>query len=182
MPVTTRTKRWLLSGPLALAITFALPMPALAHGLFDAHLLDRAPLLLTALLVAAAWLLYLLGGRKVPPRRHEALCFHAAMLLVVFSVFGPIDDWAEISTAWHMTQHMLFIMVIAPLWALARPLPQWRGITGRFAQPLWTGILRAGRVDLPDRRRLDRLALADPHVAAAEHASRCPGYLRLSQA
>ncbi|MBV2205238.1 MAG: cytochrome c oxidase assembly protein, partial [Pseudomonas sp.] len=32
-----------------------------------------------------------------------------------------------------------------PLWALARPLPQWHGITGRFAQPLWTVILRAGR-------------------------------------
>ncbi|HAN53243.1 MAG TPA: hypothetical protein DCQ75_09740, partial [Pseudomonas sp.] len=128
-----------------MTISLGLPMPAFAHGLFDAHLLDRAPLLLTALLVAAAWLLYLLGGRKVPPRRHEALCFHAAMLLVVFSVFGPIDDWAETSTAWHMTQHMLFIIVIAPLWALARPLPQWRGVTGRFAQPLWTGILRAGR-------------------------------------
>ncbi|RYJ63661.1 cytochrome c oxidase assembly protein [Pseudomonas songnenensis] len=125
--------------------TLALPSRAHAHGLFDAHMLDRAPLLLTALLVAAAWLLYLLGGRKVAPRRHEALCFHAAMLLMVFSVFGPIDDWAETSTAWHMTQHMLFIIVIAPLWALARPLPQWRGITGRFAQPLWTGILRAGR-------------------------------------
>ena len=205
------------------------------------------------------------------------------MLLVVFSVFGPIDDWAETSTAWHMTQHMLFIIVIAPLWALARPLPQWRGVTGRFAQPLWTGILRAGRypllallhgaviwiwhtpklyvlaldnlwwhafehacflftgwlfwwsvlranpkqvpqalmavlltlmhtgllgalltfgsvsfygegrsvedqqlaglimwvpgADLPDRRRLDRLALADPHVAAAEYASRRAGSL-----
>ena len=31
--------------------------------------------------------------------------------------------------------------------------------------------------DLPDRRRLDRLALADPHVAAAEYASRRAGSL-----
>jgi len=74
-----------------------LPVSAQAHGLFDAHLLDRAPLLLTAVLVAAAWLLYVLGARKVPPRRSEALCFHSAMLLAVFSVFGPIDDWAESS-------------------------------------------------------------------------------------
>ncbi|WP_256332533.1 cytochrome c oxidase assembly protein [Stutzerimonas stutzeri] len=145
MPVISRAKRRIPPGLLALPAALSVSTPAFAHGLFDAHLLDRAPLLLTALLVAAAWLLYLLGGRKVPPRRHEALCFHAAMLLVVFSVFGPIDDWAETSTAWHMTQHMLFIIVIAPLWALARPLPQWRGVTGRFAQPLWTGILRAGR-------------------------------------
>ena len=110
-----------------MTISLGLPMPAFAHGLFDAHLLDRAPLLLTALLVAAAWLLYLLGGRKVAPRRREALCFHAAMLLVVFSVFGPIDDWAETSTAWHMTQHMLFIIVIAPLGAGATAAAMARG-------------------------------------------------------
>ena len=130
---------------LAMAVLLSLPSPALAHGLFDTHLLDRLPLLLTALLVAAAWLLYVLGARKVPARRNEAFCFHSAMLLAAFAVFGPIDDWAESSTSWHMTQHMLFIIVIAPLWALARPLPQWRGVTGRFAQPLWTAILRAGR-------------------------------------
>ncbi len=130
---------------LALAVLLSLPSPALAHGLFDTHLLDRLPLLLTALLVAAAWLLYVLGARKVPARRSEAFCFHSAMLLAAFAVFGPIDDWAQSSTSWHMTQHMLFMVVIAPLWALARPLPQWRGVTGRFAQPLWTAILRAGR-------------------------------------
>nr|WP_312931821.1 cytochrome c oxidase assembly protein [Stutzerimonas nitrititolerans] len=123
----------------------ALPVPALAHGLFDAHFSERAPLFLTALLVAAAWLLYVVGTRKVPPRRGEALWFHGAMLLVVFTVFGPIDEWAETSTSWHMTQHMLFMLVIAPMWALARPLPQWRGVTGSFAQPVWTAILRAGR-------------------------------------
>ena len=142
MPVSPLQIRF--SPTLALAAILT-PAPAHAHGLFDAHILERAPLLLTAILVAAAWLLYVLGARKVPPRRSEALCFHSAMLLVVLAVFGPIDDWAENSTSWHMTQHMLFIIVIAPLWALARPLPQWRGITGRFAQPVWTGILRAGR-------------------------------------
>lgn len=122
-----------------------LPLPALAHSPFGGQWLERAPLLLTAILIATAWLLYLLGARRVPARRGEALAFHAAMLLAALAVFGPIDDWAETSTAWHMTQHMLFIVVIAPLWALARPLPQWRGVTGRFAQPVWTALLRAGR-------------------------------------
>ena len=128
-----------------LALLLSLPEPALAHGLFDTQLGERVPLLSAALLSGAAWALYALGARRVPARRHEALCFHGAMLLMVLAVFGPIDDWAQTSTSWHMTQHMLFIVMIAPLWALARPLPQWRGISGRLGQPLWTAILRAGR-------------------------------------
>ncbi|MFC3609642.1 cytochrome c oxidase assembly protein [Stutzerimonas tarimensis] len=119
--------------------------PALAHGLFDAHLMERLPLLITAAILGSAWLLYLIGARRVPPRRAESACFHIAMLLAVFSIFGPLDDWAEVSTSLHMTQHMLFIIVIAPLWALARPLPQWRSVTGDIARPLWTAILRSGR-------------------------------------
>ncbi|WP_408005194.1 MULTISPECIES: cytochrome c oxidase assembly protein [Pseudomonadaceae] len=141
----TATTACRLPSLMAATALLALPAPVQAHGLFDAHIIERAPLLLTALLVAGAWLLYVLGARKVAPRRGEALWFHAAMLLVVLAVFGPIDDWAETSTSWHMTQHMLFIVVIAPMWALARPLPQWRGVTGRLGQPLWTAILRAGR-------------------------------------
>jgi cytochrome c oxidase assembly factor CtaG len=130
---------------LALACLALLPLPALAHSPFADELQTNAPLLLSAVLLAAAWLIYVAGARRVPTRRREALAFHAAMLLAVFAVYGPIDDWAEHSTAWHMTQHMLFIVVVAPLWALARPLPQWRGVTGRFAQPVWTALLRAGR-------------------------------------
>ena len=96
MPVSPLQIRF--SPTLALAAILT-PAPAHAHGLFDAHILERAPLLLTAILVAAAWLLYVLGARKVPPRRSEALCFHSAMLLVVLAVFGPIDDWAETAPA-----------------------------------------------------------------------------------
>lgn len=165
-----------------LLLGLAWAAPAAAHGLFDAHLAERTPLLITAALVAAAWLLYLLGGRHVPPRPHEALCFHAAMLLTVLSVFGPLDEWAETSTSWHMTQHMLFILVIAPLWALARPLPQWRGVTGWFGQRVWTLLLRAGRyptalallhgaiIWIWHTPRLYVLALDNLWVHAFEHA------------
>jgi len=38
---------------------------------------------------------------------------------------GPLDDWAKTSTAAHMVQHMLMIIMIAPLWVLSRPFPQW---------------------------------------------------------
>ena len=96
---------------------------AAAHSLLENPLSQRLPLLLSAVLLGAAWVLYGLGARRVRPHGLEALWLHLAMLIAVFAVFGPLDDWAETSTSWHMLQHMLFILVIAPLWALARPLP-----------------------------------------------------------
>ncbi|PNF80241.1 hypothetical protein CXK92_13945 [Stutzerimonas stutzeri] len=132
-----------------IALISLMPQPALAHGLFDGHLVERAPLILTAMILASAWGLYILGSRRIATRRSEAAWLHGAMLLAAFAVFGPIDDWAEHSTTWHMVQHMLFMVVIPPMWALARPLPQWRAVTGRFAQPVWTAILRVGRYPVP---------------------------------
>ena len=122
-----------------------LPLPVAAHGLFDHGLVERLPLWLTGLLMLAAWALYLLGCRRVPPRRADAACFHLALLLAVVAIFGPLDDWAETSAAWHMTQHMLFILVIGPLAAAARPLPQWRSVLGRAGQSLWNPLLRSAR-------------------------------------
>ena len=39
--------------------------PAAAHGLLDSHLGERLPLIISALLLSAAWLLYGLGARRV---------------------------------------------------------------------------------------------------------------------
>ena len=47
MPVISRAKRRIPPGLLALPAALSVSTPAFAHGLFDAHLLDRAPLLLT---------------------------------------------------------------------------------------------------------------------------------------
>lgn len=170
-----------LSAPLALAL---LPGAASAHGLLEGHLrlAERLPLLLAALLLGAAWLLYLIGCRRVPAHGREALWLHLAMLVALLAVFGPLDDWAETSTSLHMLQHMLFIIVIAPLWALARPLPQWRAAAGRWLQPLYHGVLRCGRYPLAlavlhgaviwawHSPQLYRLALEDPWWHAIEHA------------
>ena len=90
-------------------------------------------------------LLYGLGARRVRPHGREALWMHVAMLIAALSAFGPLDDWAETSTSLHMLQHMLFMLAVAPLWALGRPLPQWRAMLGATLQPLWNGILRAAR-------------------------------------
>lgn len=133
--------------PMIVLALLLLPGTAAAHGLLDGHLHlnERVPLLLSALLLGAAWLLYILGCRKVRPHGREALWMHLAMVLTVLAVFGPIDDWAETSTSLHMVQHMLFMIVIAPLWALARPLPQWRAVLGGWMAPVSNAILRSGR-------------------------------------
>ena len=88
----------LIRWPLFVVLLGWLPQPALAHGLFDGHFTERAPLFITAVIVAVAWGLYILGSLRIRTRRSEAAWFHGAMLLVVVSVFGPIDDWAETST------------------------------------------------------------------------------------
>ena len=129
---------------LMLGLLLFLPLPALAHGLFG-HGAERLPLWLTAALMLLVWSLYLLGSRRVTPRRRDTICLHLALLLAVLAIFGPLDDWAETSASWHMTQHMLFMVVIAPLGALARPLPQWRSVLGARWQPLWNPLLRSAR-------------------------------------
>lgn len=128
-----------------LLVVLGVPLPAVAHGLFDHSLAERLPLWITALAMMSAGVLYLLGSRRIAPRPRDAGCFHLALLLAVLAVFGPLDDWAETSASWHMVQHMLFIVVIGPLWALARPLPQWRGVLGKRATVLWTPLLRSAR-------------------------------------
>src|SRR5690606_7500054 len=128
-----------------LVLLLACSMPAAAHGLFDGHLSERLPLLLAALLLGLFWVLYELGARRVRPRSLERICLHAAMLIAVFASFGPLDEWAETSSSWHMTQHMLFMLVIAPLWALARPFPQWRAVLGDLLRPIWQPLLRSAR-------------------------------------
>ncbi len=98
--------------------------------------------LLTAFLLAAFWLLYLRGARQVGAHRYRYWGFHATAVLAVLTLLGPLDDLAKTSTAAHMTQHMLLMVVIAPLWVLSRPLPQIAAGAGRLLAPVWRGPLR----------------------------------------
>ncbi|NMG65944.1 cytochrome c oxidase assembly protein [Azoarcus indigens] len=156
--------------------------PALAHNPLDAGQPDRLPLLAGALLMTAAWLLYLRGARLRPPPPGARTAFHAGMAIAVLAVFGPLDEWAETSTAMHMIQHMAFMVVIAPLWALAAPLPQWRAALGGHGRPLWRALIRAGRQPAASATvhgavvwiwhvpALYLLALEDPWWHMVEHA------------
>ena len=51
--------------------------------------------------------------------------FLSGWTLLALSLIGPIETWAHVSLAGHMTQHMLLLAVVPPLLLLARPMPQY---------------------------------------------------------
>ncbi|MBA3624701.1 MAG: cytochrome c oxidase assembly protein [Methylibium sp.] len=126
-----------------LAAALLVPAAASAHGVFSAG--QAAPLWLAQGLFALAWLTYGLGAMRRRPARQRQLAFHAAMLIAGVALFGPLDDWAQSSTALHMVQHMVLLVVVAPLAVLAGPLPQWRAALGGWADAGWRAVLRLGR-------------------------------------
>lgn len=119
--------------------------PALAHSPVAGGGQEQLAALASAALLALLWLLYLAGSRQRPAGRGAALLFHGAMLLCWFAVLGPLDQWAETSASAHMSQHMLFMVVIAPLWVLSGPLPQLAAATGRGGALVWEPLLRFTR-------------------------------------
>lgn len=107
--------------------------PALAHNPITSDGPEQAAALLSAFLLAVFWGAYSLGSWRRPPGLRRGLLFHGASLLCALAVLGPLDHWAKTSTAAHMTQHMMLMVVIAPLWVLSRPLPQMVAGAGRLA-------------------------------------------------
>lgn len=123
----------------ALAIALCISSPAFSHNPFFAADEQRTPLLLGALLLFTVAALYVAGCFRVRPSTAHAVSFTGAMGIAAFALFGPLDHWAERSAAMHMIQHMLMMVVIAPLWVIAQPLPQlfaWRSRFGaRVSKP-----------------------------------------------
>jgi cytochrome c oxidase assembly factor CtaG len=89
-----------------------------------------------------AWLGYALGAARRRAPWGRQLAFHAAMLVAGLALFGPLDDWAAQSTAMHMVQHMLLMVVVAPLAVLARPWAPWRAVLGSAADGAWRLVAR----------------------------------------
>lgn len=124
----------------ALAVAAAaLPAAALAHAPGSGW--ETLPLRLAQALFVVSWFAYAWGAaqRRPSPARRAAL--HGAMSVAGLALFGPFDDWAGQSTAWHMVQHMLLMVVVGPLLVLARPLPQWRAALGHGADAAWRAAL-----------------------------------------
>lgn len=128
---------WLIAAALV-------PLEALAHNPF-ASKSPQPAVIFAALLLTGIWGAYCMGSRRRPPSRSRRWLFHGATLIAALTLFGPLDDWAETNTAAHMVQHMLIMVVIAPLWVLARPLPQWSAFHGQLVPTLFAPLLRCVR-------------------------------------
>ena len=63
-------------------------------------------------------------GWGPPPSRGRAAAFVAGTGLLAAVVLGPLAEWAEhVALSAHMTQHLVLILVVPPLWLLG--LPPW---------------------------------------------------------
>ncbi len=128
-----------------LGLTTLAAGPAMAHGNAFTGEGAHAPIWLSQGLFVTAWFGYMWGAILRRPDPLRRALFHAAMLLAGLALFGPFDDMAGSSTAWHMVQHMLLIVAVAPLAVLARPLPQWRAVVGPRIDRVWRGVQRLTR-------------------------------------
>ncbi|MBV9357099.1 MAG: cytochrome c oxidase assembly protein [Chloroflexi bacterium] len=94
--------------------------------------MDYLPLVL----VLAAFVLHVLGERRAValtgrPRdanaRRRALTFYAALAVIVVALESPLDSLSDQLFWAHMIQHLLLLVVAAPLIVLARPwMSIWR--------------------------------------------------------
>jgi putative membrane protein len=124
----------------------------------------RAPWVLAAVVVSAVW--YWRGSRRpslravVPAVQRRVvpwrgLCFATGLVAVVVALDSPVERLADDWFWAHMLQHVLLMMVAAPLLVLGAPwMPFWR--------PLPLGL----------RRRLARTLVKSPSLAWLRHASR----------
>lgn len=124
-------------------LIWALPLAAAAHGGEGGF--AKAPVWFTQVLFVLAWITYAAGAARRQPGPGPRLAMHAAMVITGLALFGPLDERSEQSAAWHMVQHMLLMVVVAPLLVLARPLPQWRAVLGAQADALWRPLHRFSR-------------------------------------
>lgn len=131
---------------LGAAASFSLPLQA--HSVLQSEGPELWSAVIAALMLLVFWLMYLLGSIKRRPVLWQALLFHLGCMLCAFAITGPLDEWAETSASAHMVQHMLFMVVIAPLWALSQPLAQFAAISGKWGRVCWQPLLRLSHYPL----------------------------------
>jgi putative membrane protein len=167
------------------------------HDLWRAWTL--APAVLAGLLLSGAlyaWGAHILWkragrGRVVAP--WMAAAFAGALVALIVALISPLDAMGSVLFSAHMGQHLLLMMVAAPLMALGEPLivtlwalpPRWRRTVGRSwlrARPLrlaWKRVSQPGVAlllhiitlwvwHLP---ALYERALRDERVHVLEHAT-----------
>lgn len=120
---------------------------------------------LAAALVSLVFVLHVLGERRAaaltrrPRDRRRAMTFYAGLAAILVALYSPIDSLSDRLFWAHMLQHLLLLMVAAPLIVLSRPwMSIWRALPLRPRRALARGLVRSRRLR-PVR------ALAQPPVA-----------------
>lgn len=95
--------------------------PPRPHDVWTAWNLD--PVLVVG--IAVVTLLYVRGraGRPVPAARGRATAFAGGMVALAVALVSPLDAMSGALASAHMVQHVLLVLVAAPLLALAAPSP-----------------------------------------------------------
>lgn len=117
---------------------------ALAHNPLAQEAREPA-VIFSAIVLFLFWISYCAGCRRRPASTGRWWTFQAATGVAALTLFGPLDQWAETNTAAHMTQHMLMMVVIAPLWVFARPLPQWGSLHPQRVKLVFAPLLKCAR-------------------------------------
>ena len=145
-------------------------------------LIENLPLAGVAFAAALYWLggrrqRRLLGAQRMRELRWRSVAFGGALLFVVVALQQPLDGLADKLFWAHMLEHVLLIVVVAPLLVLAAPwMRLWRALPLSTRRPLARGLQQspaaaplraAGRLVAVPRgglgaaqRRRDRLARA----------------------
>lgn len=104
-------------------------LPLLHVGVYTGPLLlawNFDPLVTIGLIVTAVAYYWALRRVRAADRYHhptwQTLCFYAGLLTIALALLGPFDMYNDDVFTFHMIQHMLLIVVAAPLLLLGRPV------------------------------------------------------------
>jgi putative membrane protein len=135
--------------------------PPQLHDLWGAWNLD--PFLLLA--IALSGWLYLRGRRGRERGAWRGWCFAAGLAAIAIALVTPLDALSEALASAHMVQHVVLLLVAAPLLAVAAPVANL--LRGAPA----AGVRALGRARRALRlTRVNRHVLADPSVVWLLHA------------
>ena len=162
--------------------------PIAPHELWSSWNLD--PLVVTGL-VLLAWVYWRGGTRSRATGRWQARCFAGGLLAVAVALLSPLDPLSGVLASAHMVQHLLLVLVAAPLLALSAPagallrggpalvrgsVAPWRRrlpltVTGMHAlrNPVVVWLLHVGTLWAWHAAVLYDAALAHPVLHALEH-------------
>ena len=104
--------------------------------------------------VEVSAILYLWGGQRrvAPPFRWRAVAFWSGLATILLALDTPVETLARQLFWAHMTQHLLLIMVAAPLLVVAAPWLQiWRGLPLSIRRPLARTAVRHPALTGPRR-------------------------------